>query len=107
MWRRGSVRAPRLVPSRVRSGMDDPTDSIDRQEAQGMKPSRQFRPLAPVALEDRAVPSQAAAHVAAAAAAAAAKKGPPAHVATAQAKTPAATFPMDIADTIAAGQPVN
>ncbi len=58
-----------------------------------MRPSRQFRPHALVALEDRITPSQTTAfhtHVAAAAAA----------------KPPAPTFQLDIADTIAAGLPV-
>src|SRR5690349_6156419 len=65
-----------------------------------MKPSRQFRPNPPAALEVRVGPSHAAAHVSAAAA----RKGPPAQVSA----TPApVSFPMNIADTIAAGQPVN
>jgi hypothetical protein len=67
-----------------------------------MKPPRQFRPLAPVALEDRIAPSQIAAigsH------AAGGHRVPPAQVQAATAGTKA-TFPRNIADTIAAGLPV-
>lgn len=64
-----------------------------------MKPPRQFRPLAPVALEDRIAPSHVAAH----AAGAGARPLPPAHVGAAS----AATFPKDIAATTAAGLPVS
>jgi len=68
-----------------------------------MKPPRQFRPLAPVALEDRIALSHLAAAVV----------HPPAHVRASglAAKGAAgaganATFPKNIADTIAAGLPV-
>ena len=68
-----------------------------------MKTPRQFRPLAPVALEDRIAPSHVAAAAAAAHQTAGGRSSTPAQV---QAAGSNATFPMDIAATIAAGQPV-
>ncbi len=56
-----------------------------------MRPSRQFRPMAPAALlEDRIAPSTA---------------GAP-HAAARTGSAQVATFPLDIADTVASGQPV-
>ncbi len=68
-----------------------------------MKPPRQFRPLAPVALEDRiALSGVSAAH--AVSASASARAGTSAQVQTTSGSTP--TFALNIAGTIAAGLPV-